>query len=281
MLFKKIKSFAKINLALNVLEKTSNLHTIESLIAFTDLNDLIFIKKIKSNKHQIKFYGKFSKGINKKNTISDLLNILDNKKILKDQKFSIRIKKNIPQKAGLGGGSMNAATILKYFMDKRIIKITKKQLIEITKLIGSDVILGINKSNTILTSKNLLKRYKNYEKIFILLVKPNFGCTTKDIYSGVKKFTKSQFNKPQKKMFDINYLKNLNNDLENIAFKKYPKLKLIKLFIIEKCNPIFVRMTGSGSTMVAYFTTKKACEKARIIFTKKFKNYWCISSKTI
>lgn len=281
MLFKKIKSFAKINLALNVLEKTSNLHTIESLIAFIDLNDLIFIKKIKSNKHQIKFYGKFSKGINKKNTISDLLNILDNKKILKDQKFSIRIKKNIPQKAGLGGGSMNAATILKYFMDKRIIKITKKQLIEITKLIGSDVILGINKSNTILTSKNLLKRYKNYEKIFILLVKPNFGCTTKDIYSGVKKFTKSQFNKPQKKMFDINYLKNLNNDLENIAFKKYPKLKLIKLFIIEKCNPIFVRMTGSGSTMVAYFTTKKACEKARIIFTKKFKNYWCISSKTI
>ena len=281
MLFKKIKSFAKINLALNVLEKTSNLHTIESLIAFIELNDLIFIKKIKSNKHQIKFYGKFSKGINKKNTISDLLNILDNKKILKDQKFSIRIKKNIPQKAGLGGGSMNAATILKYFMDKRIIKITKKQLIEITKLIGSDVILGINKSNTILTSKNLLKRYKNYEKIFILLVKPNFGCTTKDIYSGVKKFTKSQFNKPQKKMFDINYLKNLNNDLENIAFKKYPKLKLIKLFIIEKCNPIFVRMTGSGSTMVAYFTTKKACEKARIIFTKKFKNYWCISSKTI
>ena len=281
MLFKKIKSFAKINLALNVLGKTSNLHKIESLIAFIDLNDLIFIKKIKSNKHQIKFYGKFANGINKKNTISDLLNILDNKKILKDQKFSIRIKKNIPQKAGLGGGSMNAATILKYFMDKRIIKITKKQLLEITRLIGSDVILGINKSNTILTSKNSLKRYKNYEKIFILLVKPNFGCTTKDIYSGVKKFTKSQFNKPQKKMFDINYLKNLNNDLENIAFKKYPKLKLIKIFITEKCNPIFVRMTGSGSTMVAYFTTKKACEKARIIFTKKFKNYWCISSKTI
>ena len=281
MLFKKIKSFAKINLALNVLEKTSNLHKIESLIAFIDLNDLIFIKKIKSNKHQIKFYGKFSNGINKKNTISDLLNILDNKEILKDQKFSIRIKKNIPQKAGLGGGSMNAATILKYFMDKRIIKITKKQLLEITRLIGSDVILGINKSNTILTSKNLLKRYKNYEKIFILLVKPNFGCATKDIYSGVKKFTKSQFDRAQKKMFDINYLKNLNNDLENIAFKKYPKLKLIKLFITEKCNPIFVRMTGSGSTMVAYFTTKKACEKARIIFTKKFKNYWCISSKTI
>ena len=36
-------------------------------------------------------------------------------KLLKDRKFKIRIKKNIPQKAGLGGGSMNAANILKYF----------------------------------------------------------------------------------------------------------------------------------------------------------------------
>ena len=45
MIFKKIQSFAKINLALNVLKKTSNLHKIESLIAFIELNDLIFIKK--------------------------------------------------------------------------------------------------------------------------------------------------------------------------------------------------------------------------------------------
>ena len=281
MIFQKIKSFAKINLALNVLGKLSNIHKIESLVAFIDLNDLIYIKKINLDKHQIKFYGKFSYGIKKKNTISNLLKILDDRQILKDQKFEIRIKKNIPPKAGLGGGSMNAATILKYFIDKKIIKITKKQLLAITNFIGSDVILGINTSNTILSSNNVIKRYKNYKKLFTLVVKPNFGCSTKDIYSGVKKFTKSKFNQPQKKMFDTNFLQKLNNDLENIAFKKYPKLKLIKIFIANQCKPIFVRMTGSGSAIVAYYLSKKACEKARKIFTKKFKNYWCISSKTI
>ncbi len=72
MAFQKIKSFAKINLALNVLGKLSKMHKIESLVAFIDLNDLIYIKKINLDKHQIKFYGKFSYGIKKKNTISNL-----------------------------------------------------------------------------------------------------------------------------------------------------------------------------------------------------------------
>ena len=54
------------------------------------------------------------------------------------------IKKNIPQEAGLGGGSMNAATILNFLIKKNFIKINQKKIFQITKLIGSDVILGIN-----------------------------------------------------------------------------------------------------------------------------------------
>ena len=281
MAYQKLKSFAKINLALNVTGKTNSLHKIESLIAFVELSDLIYIKKFKRNEHKILFYGNFSNGIKKKNTVFNLLKILEDKGFLINQKFEIRIKKNIPHQAGLGGGSMNAATILKHFINKKIVKINREQLIEITKLIGADVILGINPTNTILTSKNFIKRYTNYKKIYTLLVKPNFGCSTKDIYSSVMKFTKSKFNQPQKKMFDTNFLQKLNNNLETIAFKKYPKLKLIKIFIANQCKPIFVRMTGSGSAIVAYYLSKKACEKARKIFTKKFKNYWCISSKTI
>ena len=45
------------------------------------------------------------------------------KKYFKDvRKFEIRIKKNIPQEAGLGGGSMNAATLLNYFIKKKFIR---------------------------------------------------------------------------------------------------------------------------------------------------------------
>jgi len=48
-----VKSFAKINLALHVTGKLTNLHKIESIVKFIELHDTISIKKIKSNKHKI------------------------------------------------------------------------------------------------------------------------------------------------------------------------------------------------------------------------------------
>ena len=89
MSFYKIKSNAKINIALNVVGKSNKLHKIESLIAFIDLFDLIFIKKIKSKNHRIIFNGKFSKNIKKDNTITKLLNILDDRNLLRKKKFLI------------------------------------------------------------------------------------------------------------------------------------------------------------------------------------------------
>ena len=123
----RIKSHAKINLALNITGKSSSLHKIETIVSFISLHDEIFIKKINSKKNNIIFTGKFSHNISKDNTISKLLKILDNKNLLKNKKFKILVNKNIPNKAGLGGGSMNAANILKYFVKKKIIKITKKK----------------------------------------------------------------------------------------------------------------------------------------------------------
>ena len=52
MSYYKIRSYAKINLALNVIGKSSSLHRIESLVSFLDLNDEIYIKKLKQN-HEI------------------------------------------------------------------------------------------------------------------------------------------------------------------------------------------------------------------------------------
>ena len=58
MLFAKIKSNAKINLALNVVGKSKKLHKIESLVAFIEHHDLILIKKIRSKNNRILFNGK-------------------------------------------------------------------------------------------------------------------------------------------------------------------------------------------------------------------------------
>jgi|TARA_B100001093_G_scaffold305430_1_gene291281 4-diphosphocytidyl-2-C-methyl-D-erythritol kinase len=281
MTFFKIKSHAKVNLALNITGKSSNLHKIESIVAFISLHDEILIKKVNSKKHKISFSGKFSKNIGKNNTISKLLELLEKKNFLNNKKFQIKINKRIPNKAGLGGGSMNAANLLRYFLKKKIIKISKKNLIEVSKLIGSDVILGLKPVNTILTSKNEIKRFTKYKKIYILVVKPNFGCSTKEIYSKVKKFEKPKFNQPSIKMFNFDYLKKLNNSLEKVAFAKYNKLNIVKTFLENFIKPDFVRMTGSGSALVAYFKSKEKCDNAQKIFTNKYRNYWCISSKTI
>jgi len=277
----KIKSYAKINLALNVVGKRNSLHKIESIIAFVYLHDIIEIREIKSINHVIKFSGKFSQNIGKNNTISKLLKILEKKKILKDKKFLIKVDKYIPNQAGLGGGSMNAASIFKFFLKKKIIKATKKEMFDISKLIGSDVFIGLNQKSAVLTSKNEVKYFNNAKKFYPLIVKPNFGCSTREIYSGVRKFRKIVFNRPELKMFNFEYLKQLGNDLEAVAFHKYPKLKIIKLYLENSLDPVFVRMTGSGSAMVAYFKSKKRCELAKKMFNKNYKNYWCIASKTI
>ena len=281
MKYIKIKSYAKINLFLNVVGKTSSLHKIESIIAFIDLHDVILIKSIKSKKHEISFNGIFARNISKKNTVSNLLKILEKKKILNGKKFKIIINKKIPIKAGLGGGSMNAASILKYFIKKKIIKVDKKKIMQISNLVGSDVILGLNSINLIINSSNKIKYFKKCKKFYLLIVKPNFGCSTKEIYSKVKKFNKPQIRKPLKNMFDFDYLKKKNNSLEQIALSKYPKLRSIKSYLENLPNSVFVRMTGSGSALVAYFQSKKRCLNAKKLFNKKYKNYWCIASKTI
>jgi 4-diphosphocytidyl-2-C-methyl-D-erythritol kinase len=82
-------------------------------------------------------------------------------------------------------------------------------------------------------------------------------------------------------MFKAEYLKTLNNDLEEIAFKKYPKLKKIKSFLLTTPNNIFVRMSGSGSSIVAYFHSIEACSNAHRQFKRKFNSYWYNASKTV
>ena len=277
----KVKSLAKINLALHVTGKHIKLHKIESIVKFIKLHDLITIKKINSKKHNISFNGPFSQNINKKNTVNRLFNILDTQKLLNNKKFQINIKKNIPQQAGLGGGSMNAANILNFLIKKKFLRLNQKKILEITSLIGSDVILGINPINTILSSNNKIKKFSKSLNFHTLLVRPNFGCSTKKIYSGVKNYTKPVFNSPKRNMFSLRFLLKQENALEKIAFLKYPKLKVLKSFLENLNKPLFVRMTGSGSILIAYYQKKQDCDLAKVQFKRKFKNYWCITSKTI
>ena len=282
MRFEKIKSHAKVNLSLNVLGKQkSKLHDLETLVAFVDLHDQILIKRTNNKNHIVKFSGRFSNKIPKVNTVSNLLNILDKKKRLNNYKYSILIKKNIPQKAGLGGGSMNAASLINYFEKKNKINLTLKEKYNLCSKIGSDVILGIDQKNLIISYKKKTTKIKKNLKMFVLMVKPKFGCSTKVIFNRVRYYSKPQLSKMKSKNIDFNLMSKLKNDLEIISTKKYPRLQKLRDYFLNIDKNSYVRMSGSGSTIVGYFKSKKAALNAKKLLRKNYKNYWCNLSKTI
>jgi len=277
----KLKSYAKININLNITGKSvsKKIHFIESLVVFISLSDLINIQETNHKSHQVIFKGEFYKGITKKNTVIKLINLLDKKKLLGKKKYKIVIKKNIPQKSGMGGGSMNAATILNFFLKKRILNLRQAKIY--AKKISSDVILGLNNKSKILYSNGNVKEIKRKIKYTVLLVKPFYGCSTKEIFSMNKTFSKKQYFFNKKENINDQMIAESKNDLEISAFKKYPKLKILKNRLLENKKAEFVRMTGSGSTLVVYFRSKVLAKKALKMYKRKLNKCWCILSKII
>ena len=280
MRYHKVKSYAKINISLRILGKLkSKFHKIESLFSFLNLHDEIFIKKINDKNHKIIFYGRFSKGISNNNTISNLLKLIEKK--LNGQKYLIKVNKKIPQKSGMGGGSMNASSLLNFLIKEKKLNLSSEEITKISSKIGSDVIIGLKKKTSILYGNGIIKYLNNKLNLYTLLVRPNFGCSTKAIYNKVNFFSKPVFKINKRKTINYKFLSNLSNDLEEPAFRKYPTLKKIKIFMENLDKILFANMTGSGSTIVGYFITKKTALNAIKIINKKYKNYWCILSKTI
>jgi 4-diphosphocytidyl-2-C-methyl-D-erythritol kinase len=282
-----IYSFCKINLSLRVIKKLTNgLHKIQSIVTFINLFDIIKIKETRAKNDQIKFYGKFRHKINlRNNTISKTLNILRKNNYLKKKRFIIYIKKNIPHSAGLGGGSMNAASLIKFLILFYKLNINQRKLHNISKKIGSDVLLGLKIRNTFLKGgKKHLKRFKETLKIHVVLVNPKIRCLSKDIYLKNREFSKTyekNIDSSFKKLFDLKKIRLDRNDLEKVIFKKYPRIKILNHFIKGQENCIFSRVTGSGSTCVGYFKNLKSAKKAKKNIQRKFPNYWCEKAITV
>ena len=67
----------------------------------------------------------------------------------------------------------------------------------------------------VLNQNNQIKVVSNKKKFHILIVMPNFGCSTKKIYLKVKKFSKPKFNLNSKNLFNLNFLKDKSNNQTN------------------------------------------------------------------
>lgn len=253
------KSPCKINLFLDIKSKREDgYHFIESLFHTIDLFDIIKIEE--SKEFKISTSGKYKLNDNEEdNIVAKIFYHFKNEIELK-KNYKINIEKNIPTGAGLGGGSSDAATMIKFFLEELNIK-PDNELIESFSKFGADIpffikgglswVSGIGEK---IYSFNFTLPYK------IILIYPNINVSTKLAYS---KFTENDFNKS-----DIFYIKNLLekngkinfNDLyshtynifEKNVFNIEPKIKEYK----EKAENEIKRkicMSGSGSSLFALY----------------------------
>ena len=276
-----IKSHAKINLSLTINKKIKKkrLHDIQSHFCLINLFDLISIKRNKKNVDQISFDGPHSKYVKKSNnSIKQILKIMRKFKLISDY-YSIKVHKQIPVFAGLGGGSSNAASLLK-FLSKR--KIEDKIFNKIIDLAGSDLRLFFYNQGILQSLKKIVKFKKKY-KLFFLVVYPNIKCSTREVYSKVKNYNKKKVLKQihKNKAALINQIFNLNNDLQSIVEKKYPVIQKLLLNISTEKGCYFSRMTGSGSACYGLFRDMRSSKVALKRLRKKYPKFWFSIAKTI
>ena len=167
-----IKSYAKINLTLQVLKKLKNgMHDIESHACLIDLHDRIEIKKSKEDK--VIFVGKFKKKIsNRKNSILDTLKILRENNII-NFFYKIVVKKNIPVFSGLGGGTANSVSLTKYFVKNNPEEFLVRKL---EKKIGSDFRLFLNPFSFQKNLKKVQGRKKFFTLHFLFVIQGHKEC---------------------------------------------------------------------------------------------------------
>jgi len=266
----KLLAPAKINLSLKILNKRKDgYHNIKSIFQTVSLYDEIFISNAKSDK-EIEFTCKPEVTKNSEENLAYRAVLLLKEYTGEKRKVKIKIIKNIPAGAGLGGGSSDAATVLKGLTKFWNIKISIDELNKLALKLGADVpfflyggkclVEGIGEKIKKLNPEN--DERNNY----ILLIWPGFEISTKEIYEMFDKFSCKE------KTYTTKYP---TNDLEEVVFRKYPELKTIKEKLIE-LGANFSLMSGSGSTIFGVFEKRDIAVKAK----KQFRKYktWIVSS---
>lgn len=138
-----MKSFAKINVFLKIIDKKPNYHQIISRFILINnfFDTLEFVKKPIPDK---KFEIICNKNLPKQNTLTKVYEILCDfgfKKLMDEflNDFYLIINKTIPIGAGLGGGSSNASTLLKMLNFNLNLNLSQNDLLDISSKVGADV----------------------------------------------------------------------------------------------------------------------------------------------
>ena len=249
---------AKINLTLRVLGKSeTGFHLIESITAFSDFGDEVEIFT-NSSRDQLEISGPFSKDLEGDNIVVKALESF-RKETIWTQPITIKIFKQIPVAAGLGGGSADAACVLKMLnLLAPKARVSEEKMEEIGLNLGSDVPACLSGKTLKMEGRgeklSIIGRIPNMP---ILLVNPNITLSTKAVFET---FSKKGLFKPADENANVDVEKifkgigcNTPNDLIEPAIKLAPVIQEV-LFVLRKLKGIkTVGMSGSGATCFALF----------------------------
>lgn len=278
------KAPAKINLGLDVLEKrTDGYHELEMVMSSVDLADRLIMEELEEDKIIIETNKAFLP-IDKRNNVYQAASIVK-KRYGINKGILIRITKNIPVAAGLGGGSTDCAAALRGMDRLWQLGLTMPELIDIGMEVGTDVPYCIYGTTAFISGKGeKVTPLRPMPQCWVVLVKPRLSVSTGKIFQEVDL---DQLHHP-----DIQELSDailaedyqrmiaaMGNSLESITIPKHPVVQQIKERMMKYGADVAL-MTGSGPTVFAlcqkysraqrvYNALKGFCEEVYLVRTLK------------
>lgn len=262
----KIKAYAKINISLDIVGKREDdgYHLLKMIMQNIDLYDEISIKKQ---------YDEITLSCNKNYVPTDSRNLAYRAAMLFKEKYNIKegvhidIVKNIPVSAGLAGGSTDGAAVLKLMNKLFEINASEEELMEIGLELGADIPYCI-KGGTALCEGigEKITPLKPFKDKVLVLVKPAFGVSTKEVYKAfdinkVRVHPKTESLIEAMEKDDLNYVaNNMKNLLENVTLRKHNILIRIKEEM-NRYGAVGSMMSGSGPSVFAFFDDMLKAQK--------------------
>lgn len=241
---------AKINIGLNILRKRPDgFHDISSCFYPVKLCDAL--EAVPSRKGS--FYTSGQGILNDEpNLVSKAYDLLaaDHPLPLLD----IYLLKGIPIGAGLGGGSSDAAFMIKLLNQASDLHLSEEQMEEYARKLGSDCAFFIQNKPVYAYGKG-----DQFEDIplsleghFLCLVNPGIHIPTAEAYSGIRPFETTTDLKAVLKQPLSEWKNIVVNDFEQPVFNKYPIIAKIKSDLYE-AGALYASMSGSGSSVYGIF----------------------------
>ena len=271
-----VQSYAKINICLDITGiRQDGYHLLDMVMLPISLHDTLLIEETPRAIDNYITIDEFTIGDSQYNTVTQALDFL-NKKYNLNTRFKIDMHKVIPMKAGLGGGSSNAAFTLKAISTYKKLNATEEELHNAAVKIGADVPFFIkNKPCRCRGIGDELEPINVKNDYLVYIVKPEKGCATKDVF----KISDKKKNWPHGNVDtvvkaleegDDELLANsVFNVLEDSSFELLPEIKSIKEQLKEIGFKI-VLMSGSGSSVFALTTDKKLIKQANKLLENKY-----------